>query len=99
MIFFNTLGGAISISVAQNVFANTLIKTVPKYASGVDPHLIIASGATQIRKVVPADQLAGVLKAYSYALDRAFILPIAVSGAALIVAFFVSAIPLFQAPI
>ena len=90
IMFFNSLGGAISISIAQNVFSNTLVQEVPKHSTGVDPFLIIASGATQLRQIVPADQLMGVLEAYTIAINRAFILPIAVACMAFIVSLFVS---------
>lgn len=89
-MFFNSLGGAISISIAQNVFTNTLIGSVPKHTTGVDPYLVSSSGATQLRGIVPADQLQGVLVAYTYAICKAFILPIAVAGMAFIVSLFVS---------
>jgi len=75
-IFFNTLGGATSISIAQNIFSNTLIKEIPRYTIGVDPAKIIAAGATHIREVTPKSQLAGVLTAYNVAVTRSFILPI-----------------------
>ena len=89
-MFSNALGGSIAISVAQNVFRNVLISSIPKHSTGVDPDLVASSGATQIRQLVPADQLNGVLVAYTYALDRAFILPIAVGGSAFLVSLFVS---------
>jgi hypothetical protein len=81
-IFFNTLGGAISISIAQNIFSNTLIKEIPQYTTGVNPAKIIAAGATHIREVTPKSQLAGVLTAYNIAVTRSFILPIACAGLA-----------------
>lgn len=81
-IFFNSLGGAISISIAQNIFSNSLIKQIPKDAPGIDPRIIIAAGATHIRQVVPPDLLPGVLLAYDKALTNAYILAIACSGLA-----------------
>lgn len=89
-MFFNSLGGAISISIAQNVFSNSLLQQVPKHTTGVDPALIIGTGATSLRHIVPPNQLQGVLIAYANALDRAFILPIAVGGAAFVISLFVS---------
>ncbi|KAI4128955.1 MAG: hypothetical protein LQ347_003961 [Umbilicaria vellea] len=77
-IFFNSLGGAFSISIAQNIFSNTLIQEIPKHTTGVSPATIIAAGATHVRDVTPPSQLQGVLLAYSLAINRAFILPIAV---------------------
>ena len=90
IMFFNSLGGAISISIAQNVFSNSLIKEIPKLAPGVDPHAIVASGATHLREIVPANMLHAVLVAYTWAIDRAFILPIATASAAFVISFFVS---------
>ena len=84
-IFFNTLGGAISVSVAQNIFSNGLIKQIPKYTTGVNPARIIAAGATHIRDVTPKSQLAGVLQAYDLAVTEAFVLPIACAGIAALV--------------
>lgn len=81
-IFFNSLGGAISISVAQNIFSNTLVTQIPKYAKNVDPAVIIGAGATNIRAVTPPEALAGVLEAYNVAVTRTFILPIACGGIA-----------------
>jgi EmrB/QacA subfamily drug resistance transporter len=75
-IFFNSLGGAVAISIAQNIFSNTLIQEIPKLTTGVDVAKIIAAGATHIREVTPKSQLAGVLQAYDLAVTRAFILSI-----------------------
>jgi len=85
-IFFNSLGGAISISIAQNIFSNGLVKEIPRYTKGVNPQIIIAAGATHIREVTPASQLAGVLKAYDIAVTNAYILSIACAS----IAFFFS---------
>jgi hypothetical protein len=81
-IFFNSLGGAISISIAQNIFSNTLIKEIPKYTKGVDPWTIVMAGATHIREVTPPSQLQGVLYAYDIAVTHAYILSIACSSIA-----------------
>ncbi|KAI9819987.1 MAG: hypothetical protein M1827_006557 [Pycnora praestabilis] len=88
-IFFNSLGGAVSISIAQNIFSNTLIQEIPKRAPGLNPATIISAGATHVKDVTPKDQLQGVLEAYSYAIDRSFILAIAVGAIALIFSLFV----------
>ncbi|KAL9620789.1 MAG: hypothetical protein Q9160_004689 [Pyrenula sp. 1 TL-2023] len=87
-VFFNSLGGAISISIAQNIFSNTLQTQIPQHSHGVDPALIVAAGATHVREVTPPDQLAGVLEAYNIAVTHTLILPIAVG----ILAFFAAGI-------
>ncbi|RMZ79786.1 hypothetical protein DV738_g3197, partial [Chaetothyriales sp. CBS 135597] len=81
-IFFNSLGGAFSVSIAQNIFSNTLVKQIPLQTQGVDPALIIAAGATHIRDVTPPSQLPGVLSAYNSAVTNTFILSIATAGIA-----------------
>lgn len=81
-IFFNSLGGAISISIAQNIFSNTLIKEIPRYTRNVDPATIIGAGATSIRAVTPLEELPGVLEAYNVAVTTTFLLPVACAGIA-----------------
>jgi len=88
LMFSTTLSGAITISIAQNVFANTLVKEVPKYTTGISGADILALGATHLRESVPPDQLAGVLKAYDVALNTTFILPIVSGSLCVVTAFF-----------
>ncbi|KAL2405897.1 MFS-type efflux pump MFS1 [Exophiala dermatitidis] len=76
-IFFNSLGGAISISIAQNIFSNSLVEQIPKYTTGVDPRVIMGAGATHIREVTPPDQLPGLLRAYDIAVTNSYLLSIA----------------------
>lgn len=81
-IFSNTLGGAISISIAQNIFANTLVKEITKQVPDLDPYVVINAGAAHLRDEVTDAQLPGTLLAYNKALTTAFILPIAAGGIA-----------------
>jgi hypothetical protein len=85
-IFFNSLGGAISISVAQNIFSNGLTKYLAKDAPGVSPLIVLSGGATHLREAVSAAALPGVLQAYMASLSQAYIIPIAVGGIATIFA-------------
>lgn len=87
-IFFNSLGGVISISIAQNVFSNGLVKYVPQYAPEVNSAVIYKAGAIRLRDVIRPADLVGVLIAYCKALDESFILAIAVSGIVTICACF-----------
>ncbi|CAK5266303.1 unnamed protein product [Mycena citricolor] len=80
VMFAQTLGGALFISVGQNVFTNKLESGLAKYAAGLDPNLVLSAGATTLRSVVPADKLAGVLLAYSYALQSAYYVAVAMSA-------------------
>jgi len=90
VMFFNSLGGAISISIAQNVFTNSLVKDVPAATNGVvSGSDILAIGATGLRtsSLVPSDLLEAVLGAYDKAITTAFILPIAVGAISCLIAF------------
>ncbi|KAG4429728.1 hypothetical protein IFR05_014793 [Cadophora sp. M221] len=81
-IFFNSLGGAISISIAQNIFSNGLKANLPKYAPGVNATTVIKAGATYLKNVVAPEELPGVLRAYMIALQQAYVIPIVVGGIA-----------------
>lgn len=84
VMFFNSLGGAISISIAQNIFVNSLTREIPRYAPGLDPRVVVNAGATFVRMVVPERFLAGVLEAYTKAITTAFILAIATGAMAFV---------------
>lgn len=77
--FAQQLGGAIFVPVAQNVFTSALVKRLSGVA-GLEKTTILDTGATDLRKVVPADELSTVVDAYSYASTRVFILGAALSA-------------------
>lgn len=85
VLFFNSLGGALSVSIAQNIFVNTLVKEMPKYVAGFDRQMLAQAGAMDLRAVVPAKLLPGVLHGYNTAIVTAFILAIACSSVAFLV--------------
>ena len=72
IFFFQTLGGAIFVSVGENVFLDKLISriaaTVPH--SLVNPAIIASTGATELRHIVPPEALPAVLQAYNWALIK-----------------------------
>ncbi|PMD20653.1 putative aflatoxin efflux pump [Hyaloscypha hepaticicola] len=74
MVFFmQQLGGSIFLSVSQNIFANKLVNLLSGVA-GLDAEVIVNTGATDLRRVVPASQLRTVVDAYSYSLTRVFVM-------------------------
>lgn len=87
VMFFNSLGGAIAISIAQNIFINSLAREIPKFAPQVDPRVVIGAGATYVRKVVPPEFLRGVLEAYTRAITTAMVLSIATACLAALVSY------------
>ncbi|THY96938.1 MFS general substrate transporter [Aureobasidium pullulans] len=74
LIFFcQQLGGAIFISVGQNVFSARLVHGLTRVVKDLDPDKIIRSGATNLRKLVPKESLQDVLVVYNDALGWMFI--------------------------
>jgi hypothetical protein len=73
IIFVQTLGGALFVSIGQSVFTNKLSEGLIKYAPSVDPKVILATGATAIQKTIDKSVLPGVTIAYNDALTQAFL--------------------------
>ena len=74
IIFSQTFGGALFLSLSDTIFTNSLRSTIPKYASAVDPETVIAAGATGFRNIILGKDLADVLVAYAKSVDRVFYL-------------------------
>ena len=79
LIFFQTFSGAIFVSVAQTLFANKLKQEVPRLLPGVEPGLVIATGATELRKVFTPEQMPAVIQSYMAGLKDAYALAIALA--------------------
>ena len=77
VMFSQTLGGALSVSIGQNVFSNQLIKNVMKDVPNVDPTLVLAVGATSLKGAIPAQYLSRVLTAYNDTLTQVFYVSVA----------------------
>jgi MFS family permease len=72
IIFTQTLGGALFVSIGQNVFSNKLVQGLAKYAPGIDPKVVLSIGATSLQATLDKAQLPGVIQAYNDALTHAF---------------------------
>lgn len=79
MFFCQQLGGSVFLAVGQNIFSRKLVSRLSGIA-GLDTETIINTGATDLRKTVPATEIDTVISAYSYALTRVFILAAALSA-------------------
>ncbi|KAF2236944.1 MFS general substrate transporter [Viridothelium virens] len=88
MFFMQQLGGSIFLSVGQNIFSSKLVDNLAGVA-GLDPKIIINTGATALRGIVPPSELGTVINAYSYALTRVFILAAALSACTILGALMV----------
>ncbi|KAK2879500.1 MFS sugar transporter, partial [Arthroderma sp. PD_2] len=60
MMFCQTLGGALFVSVAQNVFTNLLVTGIRDAAPGLDASLVLRVGATQLKTMIAPEFLDGV---------------------------------------
>lgn len=74
VVFSLNFGGATFLTLAQTVFGQSLLAEIPVYAPNVNAASISSEGATDFRSVVPAAELAGVLKAYSLSVTHVFYL-------------------------
>lgn len=89
MMFTQTLGGALFISVGQNVFTNQLIKNLAKLGSGLDTGLVLRTGATELKHAIPEEFIGGVLQAYNDTLNQTFYVSVACGAMSIIGAAFV----------
>lgn len=78
MFFAQALGGTVFLCAAQNIFNNNLIANLASVA-GLDPSIILNSGATDFRKFVRPEELGAVLVAYNSALTTTYRIAIAAS--------------------
>ncbi|OTB05675.1 hypothetical protein M426DRAFT_56491 [Hypoxylon sp. CI-4A] len=76
-----SLGGAVFISVGNNVFQNRLASLVAQTnIPGVDVRSVIAAGAVAFRDVVPAEDLPAMLELYNAALHTVLIVAVPLAG-------------------
>ncbi|CAG7973025.1 unnamed protein product [Penicillium olsonii] len=87
VMFMQSMGGAIFISAAQNLFHNKLLENLTNSLPGVDAKKVVEAGATMLRTVVPKEMLPTALAAYSSAITYSFYLAVAFSALSLLGAF------------
>lgn len=86
MLFFLIGGGAVFVTAGQSAFANTMLKKLPITAPDVNPAIVLATGATELRSILRLDQIPGVLVAYMDGLKVTYALCIALAGVSTIFA-------------
>ena len=80
--FSLTLGGALFISVAQNIFTNRLITNLANNVPGISSSLVLETGATSLSKAVAKidpGSVAPVLIAYDNALTQTYYVSLAMA--------------------
>ncbi|KAL8661820.1 MAG: hypothetical protein Q9202_005246 [Teloschistes flavicans] len=80
IIFLQTLGGALFISVGQNIFNNRLISNLAVDVPSVDPSVILQVGATNLKNTVDPAQLHDILHAYNDSLTQTFYISVALAA-------------------
>lgn len=77
-IFFWQLGGAVAVSVGQNLLLNDLRTNIPKYTNAVSPQQVIDAGAGALVDLAPnATVLRQLREAYAESLKGTYMLALA----------------------
>ncbi|KAK7184384.1 hypothetical protein DPSP01_013832 [Paraphaeosphaeria sporulosa] len=84
ILFFESLGGALATSIAQNIFTDSLLQDLGKIR-GVDGGAVVEAGVKEFRRLVPLELLDQVIWAFEEALGNVFWLALASSVAALLI--------------
>ncbi|KAJ6473219.1 major facilitator superfamily domain-containing protein [Mycena sanguinolenta] len=79
IMFGQTLGGSLFVSVAQNVFTNKLKDGLASHVPSLNPAIVLSAGATSLRNAVDAQYLPAVISAYNDALVSAFYVSVAMA--------------------
>ncbi|KAH0548114.1 hypothetical protein GP486_008157 [Trichoglossum hirsutum] len=72
IVFAQTLGGALLISVGQNVLTNRLVSGLLEAVPSLNPNIVLQTGATSLKTAIDPQYMDGVLFAYNRALDQTF---------------------------
>jgi hypothetical protein len=84
IMFSQTLGGALFLSVGQNVFSNQLSKNLADLdLPGLPAGLVLRTGATELKAAISkvnVDYLAPVLLAYNKTIMQTFYVSVAAAG-------------------
>lgn len=81
VLFCQNLGPTISVSVANSVFAQILTTGVRERLPDADPQVIMDSGATVLRGMVPPSDVEVLLEVYNCAVTRTFVVAAAMAAA------------------
>ncbi|KAI5196479.1 MFS transporter [Aureobasidium subglaciale] len=84
VMFFQTLGGALFISVGQNVFTNKLVSGLKAAVPDLDPAIVLQTGATELKSAIGAQYRDGVLLAYNNALANSYYVAVALATLSII---------------
>ncbi|KAL8364862.1 hypothetical protein RB595_003913 [Gaeumannomyces hyphopodioides] len=89
VVFLQTLGGALFVSIGHNVFTNRLVENLSVIFPGVDVAAVLKSGATGLTTSLSPEMVPVVLAAYSAALTKVFLVAAALSAISIIGSAFI----------
>ncbi len=86
VLFCQNMGAATWLVTANAIFNNGLRDQLQQHVSeiGVDPDIIVNTGATSIRQLLQGDRLAAALECYSVAISHVMYLGVGLSIATLL---------------
>ncbi|RDL32633.1 uncharacterized protein BP5553_09089 [Venustampulla echinocandica] len=90
ILFTQSLSGAIFVSVGNSILRNELSSglTTAKLPGADVPH-VLATGATAVRHLIPADQLEPFITIYNEAIRKVFLVAVPLAATALLPAVFI----------
>lgn len=89
VMFAQTLGGAVCLVIAQNIFQNRLVANFHTYDPNLDANKIISGGALEIRNIVSESALPEALFAYNKSIMQTFYLAVALGSISIFGAVFI----------
>ncbi|KAJ7735132.1 MFS multidrug transporter [Mycena maculata] len=72
IMFLQTMGGSVFVSIAQNIWENKLVSGLTHDVPSVNPDIILRAGATSLQDAVSPDLVSAVILVYNQALVSAF---------------------------
>ncbi|KAK2024577.1 major facilitator superfamily transporter [Colletotrichum zoysiae] len=89
VIFAQQIGGAIFVAIGQTVFTNKLVERLPLLIPTLNPHSVVSTGVTAIRKTVDGELLPAISHVYSDALVQTLLVSAVAASATIVGAGFV----------
>ncbi|KAJ7511278.1 putative MFS multidrug transporter [Mycena galericulata] len=80
VLFSQTIGATVFVSVSQNVLRSTLLSGLARAVPSVDRSAVLGAGATGVRALVDPVLLPAVLRVYNSALVSAYYVAVAMAG-------------------
>ncbi len=83
VMFMQQLGGALFVSIGQNLFTNELVDGL-KHVSGIQPSEVVKISATKLMNVVDPTSIKAVISTYNGALEKAFTVSLALASVSIV---------------